>query len=279
MAPSTENLPAMRTNPKFIFFTDFDGTITTRDSNDYLTDNLGYGQTQRKAGNRAVLDGSMAFRDSFQEMLDSINTPFDECIKVLIENIQLDPYFKEFYDWARSVNMPVVVLSGGMEPIIRALLEHMIGEDAKDIQIVSNDVVARPGKNINEEGGWTITFHDETHVTKISHPCLIRANILYRSFGHDKSLEIRPYAALPEAKRPTMFYAGDGVSDLSAAKETDLLFAKEGHDLVLWCVKEKVPFTLFRDWSSILSTCKTIVNNEVSVKDVAAAGVQEATEQ
>ncbi len=25
-----------------------------------------------------------------------------------------------------------------------------------------------------------------------------------------------------------MFYAGDGVSDLSAAKETDLLFAKRG---------------------------------------------------
>jgi 2-hydroxy-3-keto-5-methylthiopentenyl-1-phosphate phosphatase len=25
-----------------------------------------------------------------------------------------------------------------------------------------------------------------------------------------------------------MFYAGDGVSDLSAARETDLLFAKKG---------------------------------------------------
>jgi 2-hydroxy-3-keto-5-methylthiopentenyl-1-phosphate phosphatase len=28
-----------------------------------------------------------------------------------------------------------------------------------------------------------------------------------------------------------MFYAGDGVSDLSAAKETDLLFAKAGKGL------------------------------------------------
>jgi 2-hydroxy-3-keto-5-methylthiopentenyl-1-phosphate phosphatase len=48
-------------------------------------------------------------------------------------------------------------------------------------------------------------------------------------FGHDKSIEIRQYAKLPDAERPTMFYAGDGVSDLSAAKETDLLFAKKGH--------------------------------------------------
>jgi hypothetical protein len=48
-------------------------------------------------------------------------------------------------------------------------------------------------------------------------------------FGHDKSLEIKPYAALPADKRPTLLYAGDGVSDLSAAAETDLLFAKKGH--------------------------------------------------
>ena len=32
---------------------------------------------------------------------------------------------------------------------------------------------------------------------------------------------------MPESERPVMFYAGDGVSDLSAAKETDLLFAKK----------------------------------------------------
>lgn len=50
-------------------------------------------------------------------------------------------------------------------------------------------------------------------------------------FGHDKSLEIRPYARLPAEERPTLFYAGDGVSDLSAAKETDLLFAKAGRGM------------------------------------------------
>lgn len=47
-------------------------------------------------------------------------------------------------------------------------------------------------------------------------------------FGHDKSLEIKPYAALPDGERPTLLYAGDGISDLSAAAETDLLFAKKG---------------------------------------------------
>jgi 2-hydroxy-3-keto-5-methylthiopentenyl-1-phosphate phosphatase len=56
--------------------------------------------------------------------------------------------------------------------------------------------------------------------------------------GHDKSLEIRPYANLPEGQRPVLMYAGDGLSDLSAAKETDLLFAKKGCGM--WCFQSKL---------------------------------------
>lgn len=58
-------------------------------------------------------------------------------------------------------NIPVVVLSGGMEPIIRALLVHLIGDEALDMQIVSNDVAPRERKDINDEGDWKIAFHDD----------------------------------------------------------------------------------------------------------------------
>lgn len=57
---------------------------------------------------------------------------------------------------------------------------------------------------------------------------VLTALLLSSHFGHDKSLEIKPYAALPDGERPILLYAGDGVSDLSAAAETNLLFAKEG---------------------------------------------------
>ncbi|KAK7748949.1 hypothetical protein SLS53_000974 [Cytospora paraplurivora] len=245
-------LPALKNNPKYIFFTDFDGTITLQDSNDFMTDNIGFGVDLRKKGNEDVLHGHRDFRDSFQDMMDSITTPYDQCIELLLKNIQLDPYFKEFYAYAKANNIPIVVLSGGMTPIIRALLTHLLGEeDATELQIVSNDVRARPGKGINEEKGWEITFHDDS------------------GFGHDKSLEIRKYSSLPEDQRPYLFYAGDGVSDLSAAKETDIMFAKEGRDLVVYCEKEKVPFTTFKDFSDILSVVKDVVSGGKSVKDAA----------
>ncbi|KAK2627734.1 hypothetical protein QTJ16_002380 [Diplocarpon rosae] len=280
----SSTLPAMKKSPKYIFFTDFDGTITQRDSNDFLTDNLGYGQALRKQGNQDVLHDRITFRDSFQGMMDSVKMPYDKCIQTLLENIQLDVGFKAFFSWARENNVPVVVLSSGMTPIIRALLIHLVGPEADEIQIVSNDVAPRDGKSINEEGGWQIVH-----------------------FGHDKSLEIRPYAQLPDSERPTMFYAGDGVSDLSAAKETDLLFAKKDHDkflssptsahnllilspslpqtllelakltstpdLVAYCVRESVPFTEFSDWSDILADVKRIVAGETTVQQVSAKGL------
>ncbi|KAI9713505.1 MAG: hypothetical protein M1820_000887 [Bogoriella megaspora] len=254
---SAPELPAMKTNPKFIFFTDFDGTITLRDSNDYMTDNIGYGYEKRRQGNMDTLEGKTTFRESFKGMMESVTTPYDQCIDLLVKNIKLDPYFNDFFQWSLKNNVPVVVLSSGMDPIIRAILKNLVGPDSDKIDVISNHVRAKPGKSINDEDGWELVFHDDS------------------GFGHDKSLTIRPYAQLPADQRPTMFYAGDGVSDLSAAKETDLLFAKKGCDLVIFCAKENIPFTVFEDWSVIKSKVQEIVEDKTTVQDAAKEGYEQ----
>ncbi|KAL8718096.1 MAG: hypothetical protein Q9225_004734 [Loekoesia sp. 1 TL-2023] len=282
--PYPETLEA---NPKIIFFTDFDGTITLKDSmavhhftdeqrlvgnaslslllarpDGLQTDNLGFGEKLRKQGNADTLNGLITFRDSFWEMMESVKTPFPECIKLLCDNIKLDPYFKDFYHWSRENKVPVIVLSSGMTPIIRSLLIHLVGPEANDIEIVSNDVVDKPGKTKDQKDGWQLKYHDDS------------------GFGHDKSLTIRPYAKhfadRPNDPRPTMLYAGDGVSDLSAARETDLLFAKKGHDLITYCEREAIPFTVFEDWRSILATTKDIFEGRKNLKQVAEEGAEEA---
>jgi 2-hydroxy-3-keto-5-methylthiopentenyl-1-phosphate phosphatase len=87
--PFPETLNA---HPKIIFFTDFDGTITLKDSNcnsttspsswlihwpanDFMTDNYGFGYEKRRQGNKEVLNG-LPFRDGFQQMLDSWTISF-----------------------------------------------------------------------------------------------------------------------------------------------------------------------------------------------------------
>lgn len=238
----------MATKPKIIVFTDWDGTVTLQDSNDYLTDNLGMGVEMRREINMEILEEKCTFRDGFKRMLDSVSTPFPECVDLLKKNVRLDPGFADFYKWTAENNVPVIVLSGGMEPIIRALLLKLVGEDAaKNIQIFSNNVKINEG---NKEHPWEIVYRDES------------------GFGHDKSRAIRPYAQLPESERPVLFYCGDGVSDLSAARETDLLFAKEGRDLIAYCQREKVPFNVFKSFDDIFAKIKAVYEGKVKVSEL-----------
>lgn len=76
---------------------------TVDQETDYLTDNLGFGVEKRLGLNTAVLDNSRSFRyisrvhegadirDIFSEMLDSVHTPFPECIETLTERSALHP--------------------------------------------------------------------------------------------------------------------------------------------------------------------------------------------
>lgn len=230
--------------PPAIVFTDWDGTVTLQDSNDYLTENIGFGRPKRLEINDDILDGKISFRDGFRKMLDSITTPFPECIDYLLEHIKLDLGFKEFYQWCAAKGIPVIVVSSGMKPIIYALLKSLVGEEAiKHIEIMSNDVAENP----SAPGGWEIVYKDPES-----------------DFGHDKSKSIREYLAkngyTDSSKLPLMFYCGDGVSDLSAAKETDLLFAKHGKDLIKFCIREGIPYTEFNSFADIFAKTKAIVN-------------------
>lgn len=229
--------------PPAIVFTDWDGTVTLHDSNDYLTENLGFGRARRLEINDEILNDIRTFKDGFSEMLRSISTPFPECIEYLLTHVNLDPGFKDFYTWCVSKNISVVVISSGMTPIIKALLGNLVGPTVvEDIEIISNSVA------INEiTGKWEIVYKDPD-----------------TGFGHDKSKSIREYLVrngYTKDNMPPLFYCGDGVSDLSAAKETDLLFAKHERDLIIYCKREGISYTEFKDFSDILTKIKGIVED------------------
>ncbi|GCE99323.1 hypothetical protein ZYGM_003198 [Zygosaccharomyces mellis] len=235
---------------KAVIFTDFDGTVTLEDSNDYLTDTLGFGKPKRLDAFEGVLAGTKTFREAFWEMLTSIHTPFPECLDILGKKIALDPGFKDTLHWSLENNVPIVVVSSGMKPIIKHLLTLLVGEEAiNKIDIVSNEVEVQP------DGQWKLIYTDDS------------------PFGHDKSKTIDHYkkkfeSESKDSEKPVYFYCGDGVSDLSAAKECDLLFARRGKDLVRYCRRENVPFHEFDSFQDILTSMKQVLGGEKTVKDL-----------
>ena len=171
---------------KAVIFTDFDGTVTWQDSNDYLTDTYGFGKETRGKIFEGVLDGSKSFRDGFTAMIDSINKPLPECMKALEEKIQLDPGFKDTFEWAQANDVPIIVVSSGMKTIIKDLLTRLLGaESVTKLTIEANEV------EVGSDDQWKVIFKDET------------------PFGHDKSRTIAAYREKYEAhlkegeQRPT----------------------------------------------------------------------------
>lgn len=240
-------------NAPFIVFSDFDGTITTEDSNDHMTDNLGMGRDNRRKGNLDVLEGKATFRDMFKEMIESVSSKysFEHCREIVKKNIKLDPGFKEFYQWAKSANVPVVIVSSGMEPIIRSIFENLVGEQAAaEIEIVANDVDTSMGSG---PGQWTIKYrHPES------------------GFGHDKDRCIEPYRRL--SPKPILFFCGDGVSDLSAARSADVLFVKvkegTGNDLAKHCTREQIRHRTFESFLEVKEVVQSVVEGKVKAEDV-----------
>ncbi|KAI6028220.1 HAD-like domain-containing protein [Pisolithus marmoratus] len=255
---STLPYPPVHHDKQFVVLSDWDGTITTYDSNDYMTDNLGYGKEKRREGNLDILAGKTTFRDEFRRMLDSVSAnghTLDECKEVLKQNIKLDPGFRDFYRYCKSKEIPVVIVSSGMEPIIRAVLSALVTpEEAAEIDIISNDV------DVHMDGTWSIKYRHPTS-----------------GYGHDKSQAILPYRALP--KPPTLFFFGDGVSDMSAARHADVLFVKQKNDgendLAAYCRREGIPHILFPDFGAALNTVKAIVEGSKTADMALAEGMAE----
>lgn len=140
---STLVTPNATEGKSWYLLSDYDGTITTRDSNDCATDDLGFGEARRRELNVEILNGR-PFRDAFAEMLESIcknGHSFEEVRQYLIKrtslflasripvvddfppcfphafraDIGLDPGFQECFKWCEENDIPVVIVSSGMK--------------------------------------------------------------------------------------------------------------------------------------------------------------------
>ena len=217
-----------------VIFSDFDGTIMLGDTGHVLFDAHGCGEDERKKLDAAIHSGALTFRDASEQMWGSLAIPFEDGFELMKEKMQMDEGFRDFHDFCLKRNIPFNVISAGLKPVLRRLLDEFIGTDkAKHIDIVSNDL------RINDSTGeWQVEWRDDTPL------------------GHDKSQSIKEARAqageASEGERPPLIvFIGDGVSDLPAAQEADVLFARSGLRLEEYCIAHKIPFIPFETFADI----------------------------
>ncbi|KAJ5091556.1 Pdp3-interacting factor 1 [Penicillium alfredii] len=241
-----------KTNPtnqkrKIIIFSDFDGTICMQDTGHVLVDNHGCGATYRGKLEEQIKSGERSFREVSDEMWGSLSIPFDDGFVVMDQTIQMDPHFREFHQYCVANGFPFNVISAGLKPVLRRVLDTYLGtQESSSIDIIANDLTIPA---IGSQ--WKPIWRHNT------------------DSGLDKALSVNEGRAQAQAECspdeiPLIVFIGDGVSDLAAAREADVLFARRGLRLEEYCHEHGIECTPFNTFADIKRDIEAISREDQS---------------
>ena len=200
-------------------FSDFDGTITKKDTLVFLSTHLGGGPEMVQAIGRLIREGKITLRDGIAAEMRSIRAPFADAVKLLRQEVEIDPSFPRFAEWCRDQGIPLTILSAGFEEIINLFIQPA---EFPGVEIRANQL--KPDEN----KGWQCEFRDPG------------------PFGHDKAQVIRSARRRGE----NAVFIGDGLSDRAPAEVADEVFAK--HTLFEHCKARGIVCREYQTFDDVL---------------------------
>ena len=205
---------------KVSVLTDFDGTITAEDTLVHLLDHyVGPGWLEIE---RRVEAGTLSEEQGLQDEVALLRAPWAEALARVLAEVPVDPGFASFVRFCRERGWPLTILSGGLAPLIQAVLER---EGLADVPFAANDLV------FEADGRW-----------RVAPAATPRINALC---NHCKSWHLSQAAA---AGVRTV-YIGDGTTDRCPAGRADLVFAKGS--LAVWLTEQGIAHLPFADFAAI----------------------------
>ena len=200
-------------------FSDFDGTIAHPDTINLLAETFGGVEFRRDIGGK-IASGEISLRDGIAAEVATIRGDLDQVLDFLRQRVKIDESFPPFAQWCRSREIPLTILSAGIKDVIERLLAPFALDHVH--------LLANPLEIIDHR--WTLRFLDDT------------------PWGHDKA------AALVQARSKgfATAFLGDGLSDLRAANQADLVFARSR--LANLCRQEQLPFFPLEGFSTVGDT-------------------------
>ena len=211
---------------KFQIYADFDGTISITDVGDKMFEKF------TNFGCREILQDWLSGKIGSKEYYIrtcKIAKMTEQKLLDFCAQQKIDECFKTFVAYCRIKNYPVSVLSDGMDNYIKPILSQ---NDFQYLNIYANRLLFKRNGKI------------EPHFPYYEKGCLRCANCkgaIIKEFRHDGKKVV---------------YVGDGLSDLCALPEADIIFAKD--DLKKYCLEQNIQHYEFIDFCDLLEQFKAI---------------------
>lgn len=181
---------------KFVFISDFDGTISHKDFYWYMIENYlkEEGNEQYKRWRNGEIK-DIEFLGYVFKNIGRTETEIDEDIK----SMEIDPFLKEFVHFINERNGDFVILSAGSSYYINIILKHI---GLNDITVYSNKAVFKE-KGLHFDLDSTDQFYSER-------------------YGLDKKKVVQYL----KTKYDFLYYAGDSEPDFEPSLICDARFAR-----------------------------------------------------
>jgi 2-hydroxy-3-keto-5-methylthiopentenyl-1-phosphate phosphatase len=204
---------------------DFDGTITETDN--IIAIMKQFAPPEWDDLKKSVLSQEITVREGVGNMFQLLPSSIKkDIVEFILDHAEIRPGFKEFVQYTKEKNIPLYIVSGGIDFFVYPLLEGLIDEG----QIYCNKA----------------DFSNEMITIKWPHSC---ENTCDNDCGCCKPSLIKKLTSIDQHK----IVIGDSITDLQAAKLADFVIAR---DFLLEKCEElhlpHKPFTTFYDVIEII---------------------------
>ncbi len=205
-----------------VILCDFDGTITMQDTLVKILDT--FAESDWRAIERRIGSEEFGNRIGLKQefaLCDPKKVTQAKIIKLLNNEIEIDPYFKQFLEFSARENYEFVIVSGGFSLCIETVLKkYQLGR----IPHYSNEILFK-------KNGLEI---ENPYSSEECNQC-----------GNCKTMHLRKYRSMGYY----IIYIGDSTTDRCPSRYADLVFAK-GH-LSTYCLREKIDHVVYENFSDI----------------------------
>ncbi|MBC8279782.1 MAG: MtnX-like HAD-IB family phosphatase [Chloroflexi bacterium] len=203
-----------------VVLTDFDDTAAAQNVAEMLLNQ--FGDPDWKDVRQRFRDGHISLKEYQEITFRDINADRATMQAYVKDHANLRPFFKELWGFCQSNGIPMAVVSQGLDFYIQAVLDR---EGVGQVPVYAVDTTF--------EGGEIAYYYNHTVPGR-------------ESVGNSKGFVVESF----QQEGAYVFFAGDGHSDLEAARVANVTFAHR--NLANFCDDEKIPYQPFEDFKGML---------------------------
>ncbi|MCC7158815.1 MAG: HAD-IB family phosphatase [Ignavibacteria bacterium] len=225
---------------KLKIYSDFDGTITIYDvwmelGEYFIKDKETWAGTIKQFESQEI-----STRECFIKECGLMKDFNLEKFNEIIDKQKIDPTFPDFYKFCRQHNIPLMVLSEGMDYYIGRILKNY----NFDIPYYANRIVISEDKS-----SFALDFpYSDSDCIKCG---TSKRNIMLNNTGDDE----------------ISVFIGDGFSDTCAVNYADIVFAKKS--LASYCWKNNITYFDYQTFGDVKKKLEKILNKKLKHRQIA----------